>query len=154
MTNQHRTTREEEAYGRLLDEKWETLSEAARTALSEAQAAAYRAYMVSSCSFQWDMEYDEAMEKMDLAAVELTEDECRVLSKLWHAALAAAASIDADDFESLAGYRVYSGHLHRYYRMLSGMIETILQEKILEKETELREELAQREPIDYTDVPF
>ena len=151
MKNEHRTTREEEAYGRILDVQYETLSEAARTVLSEAEAEAYRAHMVSSYAYQGDIEYDETMEKMRLAAVELTEDECRLLSKIWHAALAAAASIDADDFESLAGYRVYSGDLHRYYRMLSGMIEEILQEKKFE---EARRELAEREPIDYTDSPF
>jgi hypothetical protein len=149
MSNEHRTTPEEKAYGRILDEKWETLSEAARTVLSEAEA--YKANMVSNYSYQGDIEYNEALEKMRLAAVELTEDECRLLSKLWHAALAAAASVDADDFESLAGYRVYSGHLHRYYRMASGMIEKILQEK---KDADLRKELAQRQPIDYTDIPF
>ena len=151
MKNEHRTTREEEAYGRILDVQYETLSEAARTVLSEAEAEAYKANMVSNYSYQGDIEYNEALEKMRLAAVELTEDECRLLSKLWHAALAAAASVDADDFESFAGYRVYSGDLHRYYRMASGMIEKILQEK---KDADLRKELAQRQPIDYTDIPF
>jgi hypothetical protein len=151
MTNEHRTTPEEEAYGRILNEKWETLSEAARTVVSEARTTAYGAFMVHNYNFQGPIEYGEAMEKMRLAAVELTEDECRLLSKIWHAALAAAASVDADDFESLAGYRVYSGDLHRYYRMLSGMIEEILQEKKFE---EAQRELAEQEPIDYTDIPF
>jgi hypothetical protein len=150
MTNEHRSTPEEEAYGRLVIEKWETLSEAARTVLSEAQTAAYGAFMVYNCGFQWPQEHDEAMERMSIAAANLTDREHQLLAKIWRAALAAAASVDADDFESLAEFRVYSGDLHSYYRMVSGMIERTLQKKI----EEARRELAEREPIDYTDVPF
>src|SRR5829696_5721132 len=102
MTNEHRTTPEEEAYWRLLDEKWETLSEAARTVLREAEAAASVAKMVHNYCFQPE-EYDEAMEKMRLAAVELSDRECELLAKIWRAALAAAASIDPSD-ERLVGY--------------------------------------------------
>jgi hypothetical protein len=96
-------------------------------------------------------EYEEAMEKMRLATTALTDRECELLAKLWRAALAAAASIDADDFETLAGYRVYEGNLHWYYRMASGMLEEILEEKKL---AELRKESAQREPVDPSDLPF
>ena len=125
MTTDHQTTREEKAYGRLLEEKEDVLSEAARTLLSEAQLAAYAEYMVHNYGFQPE-EYDEAMEKMRLAAAKLTEREHQLLAKIWRAALAAAASVDADDFESLAGYKVYSGDLHCYYRMVSAMIERTL----------------------------
>jgi hypothetical protein len=151
MTHEHQTTREEEAYWRLLEEKEDMLSEAARNVLSEAQSAADKAYMVSSYCFQWDLEYDWAMEKINLAAAKLTDSEHQLLAMIWRGALAAAASVDADDFESLAGYRVYSGHLHRYYRMVSSMIEGTLQAK---KSDELRKELAQREPVDDLDLPF
>jgi hypothetical protein len=77
--------------------------------------------------FQWHFEYDEAMDKMCLATVGLTDGEHKLLAKFWRAALAAAASIDSEDFESLAGFGVYSGNVHLYYRMVSGMVENILQ---------------------------
>jgi alkylhydroperoxidase family enzyme len=144
MTPEHRATPEEKAYGRVLDETWEMSSEAARTIIGEAQSAAYAANMVRSYCFQPE-EYDEAMEKMRLAAAKLSDRERELLAKLWRAALAAAASIDSEDFETLAGYRVYSGDLHWYYRMLSGMVEKILEEKRL---AELQKEHAEREPED------
>jgi hypothetical protein len=128
MTTEHQTTREEKAYGRLLEEMEDMLSEAARTILSEAQSAAYALCMVYHYAFQFE-EYDEAIEKMRLAAAKLTDSEHQLLAKIWRGALAAAASVDADDYETLAGYRAYSGDLHRYYRMVSGMIEDTLQAK-------------------------
>ena len=151
MTTEHRTTQEENAYGQLLEEKEDTFSEAARIILSEAQSAAYKAHMVRSYCFQWDFEYDETMDRMSGAAAELTDREHQLLAKIWRAALAAAACIDAEDLESLAGYRVYSANLHYYYRMVSGMIERTLQEK---KAEEVRKEIAEREPVDDSDLPF
>jgi len=151
MTTEHQTTREEKAYWQLLEEKEPVLSEAARTILSEAQSAAYKAYMVRSYCFQWDFEYDWAMEKMGLAAAKLTDSEHQLLAIIWRGALAAAASVDADDFESLAGYRVCSGHLHRYYRMVSSMVERTLQAK---KRDELRKERAEQGSVDDSESPF
>jgi alkylhydroperoxidase family enzyme len=133
-----------------LDETWGMISEAARTVIREAQSAAYAANMVRSYCFQPE-EYDEAMEKMRLAAAKLSDRECELLGKVWRAALAAAASIDSEDFETLAGHRVYSGNLHRYYRMLSGMVEKILEEKRL---AEIQKEHAESEPEDISDIPF
>jgi hypothetical protein len=150
MTTEHQTTWEEEAYGRFLEEKEDMLSEAARTILSEAQSAAYAECMVHNYCFQPE-EYDEAMEKMRLAAAKLTDREHQLLANIWRAALAAAASVDADDYESLAGYKVCSGDLHYYYRMVSSMIEGTLQAK---KDDERRREIAQREPVDDSDLPF
>jgi hypothetical protein len=150
MTTEHQTTQEEKAYERMIEENKDMLSEAIRTILSEAETEAYKFNLCRNYAYQ-PQEYDEAIEKMRLAAVELTDDECRLLSKLWHAALAAGASICADDFESLAGYRVYSGNLHRYYRMVSGMIERTLQVKEAE---ELRKRFAERGPIDDWEIPF
>jgi hypothetical protein len=151
MITEHQTTLEEEAYRRLQDEIWEKLSESARAVIQEAQSAAYAANMVHNYCFQWHFEYDEHMDKMRLAAVGLTDGEHKLLAKFWRAALAAAASIDSEDYESLAGYRVYSGNVHSYYRMLSGMVEDILEEK---RTGELRDEIARREPEDLTDLPF
>ena len=59
MTTEHQTTPEEEAYQRLLDEVWETLSEPAQTVIEEAQSAAYATNMVHSYCFQPE-EYEEA----------------------------------------------------------------------------------------------
>src|SRR5829696_9054872 len=132
MTPEHQATPEEEAYGNLLHETSEKLSEPARAVIEEAQSAAYGAQMVRNYCFQPE-EYDEAMEKMRVAAVELSDRECELLAKIWRAALAAAASIDPSD-ERLVGYKVDGGDLHWYYRMLSSMVEKILQEKIAEQE--------------------
>ena len=149
MTIEHQATPEEEAYGRLLDEIWGMLSEPARAVLREAHSAAYAANMVHSYSFGPE-EYEEAMQKMRYAAAELTDRELELLAKLWRAALAAAASIDPDD-ETVVGHKVDRGNLHRYYRMFSGMVEEILQEK---KIAELHKEMAEREPADVWDIPF
>ena len=150
MTTEHQTTREEKAYGRLLEETEDMLSEAARTILSEAQSAAYAECMVHNYCFQPE-EYDEAIEKMRLAAAKLTDSEHQLLANIWRGALAAAVSVDADDYESLAGYRVHSGDLHHYYRVVSSMIEDTLQAK---KHDELRKELAEQGPVDDSELPF
>jgi hypothetical protein len=151
MTTEHQTTREEKAYGRLLEEKEDMLSEAGRTILSEAHSAAYAQCMVHSYCFQPE-EYDEAMvEKMRLAAAKITDSEYQLLAKIWRAALAAAASVDANDYESLAGYKVSSGDLHYYYRVVSSMIEDTLRAK---KHDELRKELAEQGPVDDSELPF
>jgi hypothetical protein len=150
MTTEHQTTREEKVYRRLLEEEEDILSEAVRTILSEAHLAAYAECMVRNYCFQPE-EYDEAIERMSLAAAKLTDSEHQLLAKIWRTALAAAASVDADDNESLAGYRVYSGDLHYYYRMVSSMVERTLQAK---KHDEFRKELAEQESADDSEVPF
>jgi hypothetical protein len=129
MTTEHQATQEEQAYGQLLDEMWELLSEPARAIVREAQATAYAARLVCTNAFQWDVEYGEARERMGTAAASLTDREHKLLAKLWRAALVAAASVDSEDFETLVGYGVYRGNLHRYYRMTSSMIEDTLQER-------------------------
>jgi hypothetical protein len=150
MTTEYQPTLEEEAYGRLLDETWEMFSGAARTVIGEAQSAAYGAHMVRSYCFQPE-EYEEAMEKMRLAAAEITDREYKLLAKLWRAALSAATSLDSEDFETLAGYRVYLGDLHWYYRMASSMVEKTLEEK---KAAEFQKEHAESEPEDIWEIPF
>jgi hypothetical protein len=52
MTTRHQRTPEEEAYGCLLSQKSEMLSEAARTVLGEAELAAHGATMVYNYCFQ------------------------------------------------------------------------------------------------------
>jgi hypothetical protein len=102
-------------------------------------------------SFQWPEEYDEAMNRMRLAASILTERDQELLAKLWRAALAAAASIDPHDFSTPAGHRVYRRDFHDYYEMVSGMVKSVLQEKNI---AELRKKSAELEPEDTEDVPF
>jgi len=149
MTPEYQITPEEEAYVQFLDKTWEMLSEPAHTVIEEAQSAAYAANMVHNYCFQPE-EYDEAMEKMRLAAAKLSDRECELLAKLWRAALAATASIDPSD-KRLVGYKVDGGNLHWHYRMLSGMVEKILEEKRL---AELQKEHAEWELEDISDIPF
>jgi hypothetical protein len=151
MTTVHQATQQEKAYDQFGAEIWEGLSEPARTLIIEAQSAAYAAHMVRNYCFQWDIEYDEAAEKMRLAAARLTEREHKLLTKLWRLALAAAASIDPDDYKTLAGHRAYRGDLHSYYRMFSSMVEGTLWEKIIAED---RKKIAELEPEHHEDVPF
>jgi hypothetical protein len=127
------------------------LSEAARSVLDVAHSAAHADYLVHNYCFQPE-EYDEAMDRMRLAAVELTDRDRKLLARLWRSALAATASLDPDDHETLVGYRVHLGSLHWYYRMASGMVERVLREKEME---ESRMADAEREPVDLRDdIPF
>ncbi len=150
MTTEYHRTPEEEAYRRLVQEKQMMLSGAACTVLAEAQQTAYAENLVHNYCLQPE-DYDEAIGKMYLAATQLGELDHKLLTKIWRAALAAAASIDPEDYETLVGYRVYLGDLHYYYRTLSSMVEKILQEK---KVAELREKATEREPEDLSDIPF
>ncbi len=128
MTTDHRTTPEEEAYGRLLKENEEVLSEAARTLLNRATSTAYGMTLAYNYCLQ-PQEYEEAVERMRAAAAGLTELDRELLGWIWRAALAAAASIDpGEGGETLGGYDRYRGPLHWYYREASGMIEDILKE--------------------------
>ena len=125
MTTVHQKTQQEKDYRQFLDEYWEVLSEQARTLIGWAETTADAVHLTRNYSFQWPEEYDEAMNRMRLAAAILTERDQELLAKLWRAALAAAASIDADDFETFVGHQVHRGDLHEYYRMISDMVEKI-----------------------------
>jgi hypothetical protein len=143
-------TTEEKAFDQLVEELWESLPEAARSLFREANSAAYMDHMIDNVCYQpW--EYDEAMGNMRLAAAELTDHDCERLARIWRSALAAAASVDPYDYETLVAWRAYRGDLHRYYRMLSGMVEEVEREK---RYAEFRKELAEREPMDDENIPF
>jgi hypothetical protein len=148
MTTEHQTTPEEEAYGHLLDETWELLSEVARTILKEAQSVAYAEHMVRSYCLQVE-EYEEAMEKMRLAAAGLTHEDRELLAKLVRAAISACASIDPFDYDTLTGHGVYGANLHWYYRSESGMVGDILYEQISQSEWAESES-----GDDLSDIPF
>jgi hypothetical protein len=127
MTTEYQSTPEEEAYGRLLDEKWQMLSGAARTVLSEAQSAAYADNLVRSYCFGPE-DYGEAMEKMRLATAELAGQDREILVEIVGATRAAAASIDQED-RTPAGHKVDRGDVRWYYTMVSGMVEESIKDE-------------------------
>jgi hypothetical protein len=149
MTTVHQTTQEEKAYIQFREDYWEGLSEPARTLIGVAQDVASTEHL-DNFLLQPE-QHDEAMEEMCLAAAGLSDREYELLAKLWRVALAAAASIYPDDFWPFTGYRTDRGDLHYYYRTVSGMIETILEEKII---AELRKKSAELEPEDNEYIPF
>jgi hypothetical protein len=151
MTTVHQATQQEKVYEQFRDEYWEVLSEQARILIGWAETTADAVHLTRNYSFQWPEEYDEAMNRMRLAAAILTERDQELLAKLWRLALAAAASIDPHDFPTPAGYRVSRGDFHDYYKMVSGMVESVLREKNI---GELRKKSAELEPEDHEDVPF
>jgi len=124
MTTEHQRTPEEKAYSRFLEEKVDMLSGAARTVLNEADLASYTDNLVHNVSFD-PVEYEEAMEKMRLAATEITNRDLELLWRLWRLALAAAASIDPRD-RTPAGVRYDAGDLHYFYSVLSGMVREVV----------------------------
>jgi hypothetical protein len=140
-------TREQEAYERLREDIWETHSEPARGLIHMAQLAARMACMERNCWYPGD--YEMVMESMRSAAARLTDREHKLLAKVWRAALAAAASVDPEDFD--AGYKVYAIDLHDYYRMISGMVERTLWER---RSAEISKEIAGRKEEDFSDTPF
>jgi hypothetical protein len=155
MTTEHQLTPEEEALRRLLQEKDEAHSEAARTVIMEALVAAWNAHRFHHDGLYLE-EYDEAMDRMRLGAACITDSDHQLLAKLWRAALAAASSIDPDD-ETPVGHKVDRGNPRRFYRMLSAILETILQEKEILQQTEyaeLKRKLAEPEPEDFPDGPY
>ena len=127
MKTEYQPTPEEEAYRRFFEANKEILSEAARTIFAAAEAEAYKFCLCRNYAYQ-PFEYDEAMDKMHLAATQITGRDRELFAKLWRSALAAASSVDPDD-ETPAGFRIVRGDLHRFNRMASGMVEEILQEK-------------------------
>jgi hypothetical protein len=150
MNTEYRKTQEEEAYRWFFADNEKMLSEAARTIFEEAEVDARKFNLCHNYAYQ-PFKYDEAMEKMRIAATEITGRDRELLASLWRAALAAAASIDPED-ETLVGHKRYHGDYHQYYRNTSEKIERILQEK---KTTELREKAAERETKEELgDIPF
>ncbi len=89
MTHEYRPTPEEEAFADLMEVGRKKLSEPARTILGEAGSAAYAENLVHSCSYQ-PQEFEEAMEKMRLAATKITEEDRRLLTEIVRAGKAVA----------------------------------------------------------------
>jgi hypothetical protein len=156
MTIEHQKTAEERALQQLVDEGGEALSEAGRTVLGQALDISFKAFFGQACGRMYmPEEYEGDMEEMRRAAAELAEDDFVGLAKIWRSALAAAASVDPYDFETLAGHRVYAGDLHRCYRLLSSRLEEVRDAERKKRFEELRkQEPAEREPMDAEDPPF
>ena len=125
MTPRHQSTREEEAYWRLLDENWYVLSRPARTLFRKAYGVTYADYMVHNLIVGPE-DYEKAEAKMFFAAQELTGRDHELLTEIMCAAEAAAASLDPDDLHTIAGYCVYVGNLHDWYKMTAAMLEEYL----------------------------
>ncbi len=119
-------TPEEEAFGRLLDEKVPALSDAARTVLGQAKSAAYGEHLIYSYYLEPE-EYEEAMNRMRLAATELTGPDRESLAAIVQAGMIAASSIDPND-ERPVGYKVDQGDYRRYLEMIFGMVDDVLQQ--------------------------
>ena len=150
MTAEHQPTQEEEAFWRLLDEAWETLTGAGRTIIRESESVAYAEYMVRSYCVQPE-EYEEATEKTRLSAGELTDRDCELLKETVRAAIATLGSIDPFDRETLVGYKVHRDDLHRYYRMVSDMVmATLMHREVLI----YRKEAAKENSESFEDFPF
>jgi hypothetical protein len=128
MAIEYRKTPEERTFDQLVEDEWESLSEAARTVLWKAGRAAYKTYLEHSPSYMPD-KYEDDMKTMRLAAAELTDSDCESLTNIWDSALAAAASIDPYDYETPVTCDACCAHLHRYYRMVSSKLEEVEREK-------------------------
>jgi hypothetical protein len=133
MNTKHQKTPQEEAYFRQVGEKEEILSNAAHSFYRQAQLAAFAANLNPNYSFQ-PQEYDDAMEQMLHVAMELTDRDRDLLMKLSRAALAAAVSMNPEDEDEHLVNGVHVGDLHRYYRMISNMVEHVLLEMATERE--------------------
>ena len=151
MTIEYRETPEEFIFDQRVDDEWDRLSEAARTVLRKALVAAYKVYMVHTICYQPEEEEDD-MKAMRLAAAELTEHDSEGLTKIWRSALAAAASVDPYDHETLVQHKVVCADLHEFYRMVASKVEGVEREKRLEEL--LNKQHAEREPVDAQDPPF
>src|SRR5215212_10034128 len=174
MTTEHQRTPEEEAFDRLLDEKWNLLSEDARKLLKVAHNEAYKFNLVSSYGYQ-PFEYFMGMEDMVRLAGQLGDQEHEFIAEVGRAATAAAAALDPED-ERPAGHKVCIGDVHRYYDMVSGMIEEALDpktdrerkearvglwmdyadlERRIERDsTQARQQAPVQVPLDIDDIPF
>ena len=135
MTTEHQRTPEQEAFDRLLDEKWPLLSEYARELIGLAQDEAYKYNLIKSYAYQ-PFEYFMGMEDMARLAGELGDQDREFVAEVGGAAAAAAAALDLED-ERPAGHRVCIGDVH-YYDMVSAMIVEALGPKTDREREEAR----------------
>ena len=96
MTTEHQLTPEEEAFDRLLDEKWTLLSEYARELIGLAQHEAYKYNLIRSYAYQ-PFEYFMGMEDMVRLAGQLGDQDREFIAEVGRVATAAAAALDPKD---------------------------------------------------------
>lgn len=121
MTTEHKMTAEEEAYYDLLDEKRDEVTEAARGLFGIAQNCAYAYNLCRNYSFQAE-EFYMADHNMLYLARALTARDREVLAEVAQAAKTASDSLDKDDRETPAGFRICVANLHYYYALISEMV--------------------------------
>jgi hypothetical protein len=152
MTTKHQETPQERTFYQLVDEGWESLSEAAQDVVGQALLIAHTAYLIDPTIYVPQEYEDEHMKTMRSAAAELTEHDCEGLTKIWRSALAAAASKDPYDYEILVGWREYPADHYGFYRMVSSKVEEVEWEK---RYAEFQKKmLTEHEPIDDEDASF
>jgi hypothetical protein len=105
MTAKDQNTPQERTFYHLVEEGWESLSEAAQDVVGQTLLLAYHEHLIDSRIYVPQENKDEHMKTMRHAASELTEHDCEGLTKIWRSALAAAASVDPYDYETLVGGR-------------------------------------------------
>ena len=115
-------TAKERAFGALLDEKRHEITGAARELVELAADFAYVYALCRNYAFQPEELYITEHNMLHLAYA-LTAHDREVLVEVAQAAKAASFSLDKDDFETPAGFRICVANLHRYYAMISEMVE-------------------------------
>ena len=130
------------------------LSQATGTVIRQAELASYLDFLVHS-RFHEPAEYEEAMEKMRLAATQITDRDHKLLTRLRHAARAAADSIDPDDDRPGVRYKSRRGAYHGYYLIISFMIQLTFEErKTAEEQLSEEPQVVEIEPDDFEVLPF
>jgi hypothetical protein len=175
MTTEHQRTPEEEAFDRLLDEKWTLLSEHARELIGLALHEAYKYNLIHNYAYQ-PFEYFMCMADMVRLAGELDDQDREFSAEVGRAATAAAAALNPEDERPAGGHRVCIGDVHRYYDMVSGMIVEALEprtdrerkearvglwmdyadlERQIERDSaQARQQAPVQVPLDIADIPF
>jgi hypothetical protein len=128
----YRESKEQLAYGRLLDKKQHMLSPAAHYVLEQARSEGGTAFGTTNYRFQ-PQKYREAAKKMGRVTDELTGEDRVLLSKIARAALVAAASLDTDDPDKCVWERAWLGKLYWMYRTEANMLGDVLREKVAEE---------------------
>ena len=127
MSNEKvKKTPEEEALGELVALNKEVLSDEARTILEEACSVSRKVNLAAAYYCYQPVQYEEAMQKLGLEVIRLTDSDREHLAKIARACEAAAASIDPED-QTPAGYRYWRGDVHFYYEMISDIVDDLLQ---------------------------
>ena len=166
MTTEHQRTPEEEAFHRLLDEKWSLLSEYARELIGLAQDEAYKDNLIKTYLY-YPPEYHMGMADMIRLAGELGDQDREFVAEVGRAAAAAAAALDAEDERPA---------VQGYYDMVSGMIKKALEprtdrereearvglwmdyadlERRIERDSaQARQQAPVQVPLDIADIPF